>query len=414
MKSEILEVIDKLDIEKKLTPYITDNFERFKNGAWLDGEYEPLSDEWLRENRVLAGIEDAAEQELLTTAKQVRTNETLNFLFYHCAELLFGINQLYDSSQLKQWPTFDSFLSKGKTSQFNLLLGLHAIDKIVAIHKSKNIPRDITVATCSDVGSRVLISKQFDDGKIGISTNCLNWLRNHVAGRLFQIGRLQFHIIQFSKPFRVYRHIKKPDYKIVAEPGLRFNEKGFFDGAGFKLSPNGWNSELTQNGKEITANTVDGALGMVKQKKETFSLDEWIQVLNNDSYVLNTHIPRGPKITTKSWFDSISRSFDFFENQLTPGIKVDAAVCSSWMLEPTLREILPESSGLVTLQNAVRKFPWNTTSTTCGLYFIFGDADIDINSAPTDNTLRKGIVDHIKNGGILTGGCMIHFRDERS
>jgi GNAT domain-containint protein/N-acyltransferase family protein len=409
MESEVLKNIFKIDKDKLLEPFIEYNFKEFSNGKWLDAGNIPLSDEWICENRKIAGVEKEAECDLLEMAKIVRNDETLKFLFFHCSNLLYGVNKLYSESIMK-WPDFSPLIPEGKGSMFLLLLGFYAIDRIIAIHKTMNIPEDITFATCADVGSRVLISKDFNDGEIGISNQCINWLRNNfVAGRIFQIGRMQFHL---GRPFRVYRSRSVCEYKIIAEPGLCVAPDGFLDGAGCKISDYAWETEFQLSDNQITANQVDDNTGKILKTPVTFSTDEWKIVLNADSLVMNIHIPRGSRLSTEVWFDSIARAFDFFEKCMKPKVSLDACVCFSWMFEPRLRNFLPEHSGLIALQNAVHLFPLPTTATDCGLYFVFGKHNIDIYSASTDTSLRRGIVEHLKHDGVLTGGSMVFFKDE--
>ena len=412
MKSKILKAILQIDKNKDLEPFIEDNYREFENGNWLKGTYTPLSDQWICENRKIAKVNTEIEGDLLKMAAMVRNDETLKFLFYHCSKLIFSLNKTYRKSVLN-WPDFSPLLSEGKSSMFLLLLGFHAIDEIIAVHKTMNIPEDITLATCSDVGSRVLISTEFKNGEIGISLTCLNWLSsNFVAGRIFQIGRMQFHLVQFNMPFRVYKNQSSSDYKIIAEQGLRVTKEGLLDCAGSKLTENGWETELKQNNNEITAHQVDDSTGKILKDIVTFSLNEWEPVINADSLVMNIHIPRGGRITPDIWFDSINRAFEFYETIHKPAAKIDACVCFSWMFEPRLRKILSEQSGLIKLQDAVHLFPLRSSNTNVGIYFVFGEEEIDLDSAPTDNSLRKGMIEHLRKGGIFTGGSMIYFRNE--
>ncbi len=412
MNNEVLNKICSIDKEKVLEQFLEDNFNEFKAGQWLEGIHTPLSDEWVCENRKMAGIERDAEEELLQMAKNVREDDTLKFLFFHCARLLCDLNKRY-SGVVADWPDFSPLIPGNKGSMFLLLLGFHAIDKIIAVHKTMNIPEDITRATCADVGSRVLISKEFKNGEIGISLTCLNWLcSSFIAGRLFQIGRMQFQLIQMSQPFRVYRRKSQPEYKIIAESGLRIAPDGLPDCPGYKLNHEAWKTIIKIDGDNITANHIDDETGIVKRIPETFSLSEWELVINIDSLVMNIHIPRGDRISTDIWFGSIARAFDFFEKTYQPSVNLKACVCFSWMFEPRLRTFLPEKSGLMSLQNAVHLFPLLTSSTTTGLYFVFGADEIDLNSAPIDTSLRRGMIEHLKKGGVFTGGSMIFFRDE--
>ena len=223
---------------------------------------------------------------------------------------------------------------------------------------------------------------------------------------------MQFHVIQFPRHFRVYRRKSAPEYKIVAEHGLRIGPDGLPDGAGLKLNDNAWDTVFETDGNKITANDIDDSSGKIRKNPVTFSLDEWEPIINANSQVMNIHIPRGDRITTDTWFDSIARAFTFFETVMKPSLPLKACVCFSWMFDSRLQSFLPENSGLMRLQEAVHLFPLPTTDTKAGLYFVFGDNDIDINSAPADTSLRRGMIEHIRKGRVFTGGSMIYFRDE--
>ncbi|MEA2013373.1 MAG: hypothetical protein U9O87_09925 [Verrucomicrobiota bacterium] len=255
------------------------------------------------------------------------------------------------------------------------------------------------------------ISKEFNNGKFGISTTCLNWLRNHVQGQLLQFGRLQFHLIMLSGAFRVYRRSVDGKYMILAEPGMRFTPDGYHDGVGEKLSFDAWSSDWREKDGIVLATEI-GSEGRAHKKSVTFKLNEWELIANKDSAVLNIHIPRGSRIQMSDWQNSIKQAFEYFEKQsYLP--KPVACVCRSWIFDPRLQEILPEKSGLVSLQKRLRLFPFvSPLGTRSGFYFVFGDDDIDLKVAARDTSLRRAMLDYVKNGGVFTGGGMIIFKDE--
>jgi hypothetical protein len=82
------------------------------------------------------------------------------------------------------------------------------------------------------------------------------------------------------------------------------------------------------------------------------------------------------------------------------------------MFDPRLQELLPENSGLVTLQKKVNLFPLCSPADRCGLYFIFGKDDISLEDAPRETSLQKAVLNHVKNGGFLSGGGMLIFEDQ--
>lgn len=89
--------------------------------------------------------------------------------------------------------------------------------------------------------------------------------------------------------------------------------------------------------------------------------------------VLEIHIPEGEKLTTSACENSISRAKEFFSKYF-PNFEYKVFTCHSWLLDDTLKEYLPEESGIVRFGNMFDKvsedestallrylFTWNTT-----------------------------------------------------
>ena len=93
-------------------------------------------------------------------------------------------------------------LFKGKSVQFGAFVYTLAIEDAEKLYKSKNIPHDIFIATMSDLS--VWINRHYNwFGEWGFSQ--YGWLKNHLRGELFKLGRLQF---EFSE----VRDDSTPDY----------------------------------------------------------------------------------------------------------------------------------------------------------------------------------------------------------
>lgn len=264
---------------------------------------------------------------------------------------------IYNSAKLIKWPSFDPLLP-GRSGLFLLLLALSTIARIKKRHAYLGISAEVTATTCSDIASRVSISREFNNGEIGVSLESLNWLRNHVLGDLLQFGRLQFHVIILSGSFLVYRNLTNGKYLMVAEPGMRFTPEGYHDGIGGELSAENWYSDWKEIDGLVTATAI-GQEGHAHREPVTFNINEWNLILNRNSVVMNTHIPRGPKIQLGDWRKSIQDAFDFFQNKQTYSARPVACVCRSWIFDSRLQDILPANSGLVNLQKRLHLFPFS-------------------------------------------------------
>ena len=403
--NDVLERIRQWDAEGVLTPYIEANAAEFPAAS-----ANLLSEAELLESRAMAGLGPEVDAELLALARTIRGDRTLLFLYFHCCRLAYELGGLHHMAAAWKWPSFDPLLP-GRGNAFLLLVALSAVPRIGRIHRVLKVTPDVTRATCSDIAIWVATWREFHNGELGVPLTCVHWLRWHVRGELFRLGRLQFHPTIWSEPLRVYRRRSDGEVLILAEPDLRFTPEGFHDGAGGRLHPEAWHSVWDERDGRVTANRIlpNGRAG---RQSVTIALEEWRLALDSSSAVLNTHIPRGSRISLSEWGESIRRGFEFFRT-VRPVVAVPAACgCKSWMFDPRLQELLPETSGLVTLQRHTAVFPLRSRAERSGLSFIFGDDNIDLDHAPRDTSLRRAVIDFLKGGGALSGGGMVLFEDQ--
>jgi len=402
---EAVAAIRALDEKGALSPYLE------ANAAELATAKDAIpSDATIRDWRQEAGLSSEADQELLALAAAIRADRTLSLLYFHCSRLAFELMGQYAHGDIFKWPSFEP-LVPGRNGLFLLLVALSGVPRIRLLHRMMGVAPEITRDTCSDIASRVLIAREFRNGELGISLVCLWWLRFHVRGELFQLGRLQFHPTILQEPWRVYRRVADGEVLILAEPGQRFTPEGFFDGAGGKLHSEAWISSWREERGRLTAHRVL-ANGRVGREPVTIELAQWRLVADAASVVMNTHIPRGSRISLADWRSAIARGFEFFRKVRTVGAQPVACACKSWMFDPRLQELLPADSGLVRLQRCVSVFPLCSSNARCGLYFIFGDDNVDLERAPRDTSLRRAVIDFLKAGGALAGGGMLAFEDQ--
>ncbi|MGP0222990.1 acyltransferase domain-containing protein [Paenarthrobacter sp. NCHU4564] len=63
-------------------------------------------------------------------------------------------------------------------------------------HSSLGIPPDISAATLADLGLQLRINRRVH-GRFGLDT--WGWMTLHMAGNLFRLGRLQFHLVPLQR-----------------------------------------------------------------------------------------------------------------------------------------------------------------------------------------------------------------------
>ncbi len=103
-----------------------------------------LQAETIVELRRASGLPPAADAPLLETARRIAGNPDLRLLARHCYRLLY---EYADFTGFGGWPSFQNVLGEN-AGVFYLLILLAAAPLIRTQHRRRNIPEEITRATC--------------------------------------------------------------------------------------------------------------------------------------------------------------------------------------------------------------------------------------------------------------------------
>lgn len=118
------------------------------------------------------------------------------------------------------------------------------------------------------------------------------------------------------------------------------------------------------------------------------------------SPTLSLHIPdySGP-LTPAACDRSLARARGFFA-RCYPEEPYAIASCHSWLLDPQLRERLPQESNIVRFQSRFHTAyvsPEDYDRETIG--FVFGDPDLPLDALPRSSTVQRAVADHLRDGG---------------
>ena len=115
---------------------------------------------------------------------------------------------------------------------------------------------------------------------------------------------------------------------------------------------------------------------------------------------LNLHIPDflGP-LSPAACDRSLALAGEFFARHY-PDEEYRAAMCHSWLLDPQLKQYLPEDSNIVRFQERFRLAPQDIESADAEpMQFVFGDPELSVESLPRRTVVERAVGDHLKAGG---------------
>ncbi len=131
------------------------------------------------------------------------------------------------------------------------------------------------------------------------------------------------------------------------------------------------------------------------------------RVITPDSKAINVHIPRTlTHLTPESCEEAFKMARDYFGDQVAEGCPF---ICHSWMLYPGNLTILPDSTNVHKFASRFDIFDSADDPDLEDLWRIFDTDEKDPDRLPTDTTMRRCYVNHLKNGGKLGWGHGIFF-----
>ncbi|MBN8216096.1 MAG: DUF5596 domain-containing protein [Spirochaetes bacterium] len=297
---------------------------------------------------------------LLSAARSVRSDEALSHLAWHCQGLLE--EPVNEKGYSAAWPTPSPESDEGASTLWALVL-LGALDGLKARYRERAIPESILIDTLSDFQVWMDHYKA-TTGRLGFGQ--VNWLRNHFVPRIFRLGRLQFAFEHF--PFELRAFHRKP------------GSLALVDGAG-RLVP-----------------AAGGAPGA-----KVFDPSGWTEVVHQGCPTLGIHIPASGPLDPVACGESIHAAFAFFPKYF-PGYDWKAMTCVSWLLDPQLEKSLGPDANLSRFLREFYLFPVPGANDNQLWERVFGRRYDPWEEAPTDTSLRRAVIAHLRAGGKWANG----------
>lgn len=377
-----------------------------------------LSEEFVRESAAAASLPGEAVERLAEVAARCRRDPDLSRLLWHEHRLFTGAAV---SVEVRPWRlrrrAIGPPMPEGEPAGFpdlsaavgedapavNLLLVLSAVPNARWFYERRRLPGSVLSDTLSDIALRSVSSPR---GVPGIDGTSLSWLRHHLRGRLFRLGRLQFMAGSFERWLTVYRSAATSRVRALAAPGLVVDARGLlrYEGGG----EGEWVTARRSTGDALVGNPVlpDGT---VARREVALDLADYRPVLRHRSPVLEIHVPAGSPLLPQACAESIAQACEFFPRYL-PERAFLGFTCESWFLGRELLDLLPPGSNIRRFAAELYLYPCMGGEEEAGER-IFGPAGATSPSAgqPRTTALQRSAADHLSRGGTfrLGGGFLL-------
>jgi hypothetical protein len=358
---------------------------------------EFLTDGYIRAADRLLKLKPDIFEVFLNTLSVIRESPVLYRMAWLWHYILFISNAVLMEEDIEQWMGPRNLMGE-LSDMLHAVVIVSGLTNLQRIYRERNIPDYILQDTLSDV--QITMEEYYTRyGCYGTGTYRMGWLLYHFAGRLFRLGRLQFIHKKYDSYPRMYRHRNTGKVLMLAGPGVTFRSDGQVNGTNSVFdSQNSWISEFTDEGRFIIGTPVY-ASGCTSRKHVILSNEEWKQVLCKGDGILDVHIARGNHMEYSQCIESYNRALHFFHTCF-PEKEIKGFTCSSWILDPQLQKLLPESSNIVRFQRDYYIYPILSDEESVFEY-VFSCKPDDLSELPAQSSLQRAVKEFLLNDGHL-------------
>ena len=215
------------------------------------------------------------------------------------------------------------------------------------------------------------------------------------------IGRLRFEIHPDSNR-NVWVFRNKEGRLCALMCGTRLHASGNILGAiGFTGEAGAFDADFLETEEYYEGYPIDEKTHLAKNTRIRLSKDQWEVILAPGDTLLKVHIPNTGKLLKEDCEASYKKAIHIYKN-LYPEYDFKGFVCYTWLLCPTLRQILKPDANILQFQEPYLLIPARNDAPDVFLY-VYGmnvksAAEVDATTLPETNSLQRGVKKLLQEG----------------
>ncbi|MBE5989635.1 MAG: hypothetical protein E7250_18135 [Paenibacillaceae bacterium] len=222
------------------------------------------------------------------------------------------------------------------------------LQELVQELEKQGIPEAVIRDSFKDVEIWIQSFRKYHKGQVGLDR--IEWVFRSLTGKVRRFCSLQFEEVTYEFPFLIFENRQSGEFQAVAGPDLMIDQNGYISGTNGRSVICETKTFLDFGDRALTGYRVDLESGTVKMDTSVvLNRKEWELKLAPGEKAIAVHIPEGSDLSPDSIDSSFHRAKNYYENQIL--------VCDSWLLDPHLKHILPETSKIISFMNRFHKMP---------------------------------------------------------
>ena len=282
-------------------------------------------------------------------------------------------------------------------NMFAALLFMREFHETVEIYKSRGFSHEEIKENLGNLKLNLSIAENYY-GTISIGQGIYAWLTQYSKALMFNHKGYVYQAYTWQNSAILLKNKKSGEYIFVMLTG-KFHRDGYVLGSvGATDDEGAFDAEFAEFPDAFFGHRVKD--NRVSKKREAFLKSEWKAVLRPGDDVIALHIPRKTNMTEDYVTESLKEGFAILRKRY-PELSPKCISCNSWLLSPTLEDILGPHKNLTKFMNRFTKHPICDKSGTGCRGFVWGGNSCEIKDLPEDTSLQKGIKNLWLNGGFM-------------
>lgn len=234
-------------------------------------------------------------------------------------------------------------------------------------------------------------------GVAGIDLRYYNWLCLYIKCTIFHHSGFEFEIRAFSPGCTVLKN-KKTGELLPMMDGVTLHRSGMILGAAGCEDPEG-SREATFTETDDSFLGIPAINGKAAGPAITCPKTEWSVAVKPGDKVLSIHLPRGVDMSAghldAAWAGALELTRRYY-----PEADIRAGFCGSWLLDPTLENIIGPDSKIVRFGARFARYPHLSAGREV-FSFVFPPHSNDLTKLPENTRLERGLKKLYLAGGYV-------------
>ena len=236
----------------------------------------------------------------------------------------------------------------------------------------------------------------------GYNAGRVRWTIHFLIPDILRIGRLEYQLFRFSSPMRVFLNEAR-ELRILAD-GCRLHHSGQILGSAGCMDE-GWPgtpwaafpADFRETEDCYEGCPVEG--GVVSRLRVRLPKSEWKPFLQPGDPALTGHIPARLPFGHDTVLDSYTHARMVF-GLCYEDFPFRAIVCTSWLMDPVLAELLGPDANISRFQSDYLFYPHQASGR--GVYsFLYNMPDARPEELPARSTLQRLVRERLLSGGYI-------------